>query len=734
MAIAAGRLDVVMQRNIRKFNISKENGSGRSDSYRDIFGCNRFGISELKKTLPPTTFETFMQNLKTGSHVSRETSDAIAEAVKNWAVAKGVTHYCHWFQPQTGSTAEKHDAMLKIDEQGLAIDEFTGDQLVQGEPDASSFPSGGMRTTFEARGYTAWDPTSPMFIIETENGKTLTIPCVFISYTGEALDKKTPLLRSMRAIDVAAKELLAILPEGLKVESVTPVAGPEQEYFLIDKAFFFRRPDLVLTGRVMGGTPSTKGQYLEDHYFGAIPTRVQAFMQETEYELYKIGVVAKTRHNEVAPSQFEIAVLHQDANVAADHNQMVMVTMERVAERHDFKLLLHEKPFDGINGSGKHVNWSMVTNTGINLLSPGSTSSEYLRFMCFLAAILKGIHLYGGLIRASIGSLANDRRLGGNEAPPAIISVFLGETINKLLEQIKAKNFNVQTKTKEMIALGLKSIPNIEKDDTDRNRTSPFAFTGNKFEYRAVGSSASISMPIMVINTVIAEGLKIVADELKKQSGKESDKQVSVMKVLSKIFKETEVVLFDGNNYSNEWAKEAKQRGLPNYHNSLEAMSEFLRNDVMEMFQRHGVLSHREVVSRYNVRCERYLKKFEIECKTLEQMVVQEIIPALECQITGHCEAISAIKSATKTVPQELMKLVQQLTTEMKQIINDTQKLTKDLHIHFGKGDMKDHMKWVIHSGFPAQRKIEKALERAESLVAYKNWPLPKVYEMLHIR
>jgi len=727
-------LSEVTQREVRRFMGPKGNGSGSPGTFREIFGCNRLGIHELKKTLPSNVFDSFMNNLKTGTQVSRDTSNTIAEAVKVWALKKGATHFCHWFQPQTGATAEKHDSLIRVDDEGLPIEEFSGSQLVQGEPDASSFPSGGMRTTFEARGYTAWDPTSPMFIIETENSKTLTIPSVFISYTGEALDKKTPLLRSMKAVEVAAKELLGLLPEPLHAESVVPVAGPEQEYFLIDKAFYYRRPDLVLTDRVLGGQPSTRGQHMEEHYFGNIPTRVQAFMQEVEYELYKIGVVATTRHNEVAPSQFELAVLHQDANVAADHNQMVMVTMDRVAERHNFKLLLHEKPFDGINGSGKHVNWSLRAGKDVNLMSPGNTPAEYLRFLCVLASVLKGIHMYGGLIRASIGSLGNDRRLGGNEAPPAIISVFLGGTLHDMLEQIKVKNFNVATKAKEMIELGLKSVPNIEKDDTDRNRTSPFAFTGNKFEYRAVGSSASISMPVMVINTVVAEGLRQFSKQLKDKLVSEKDKHQAVLQVLHQSFNETEAIIFDGNNYATEWPKEAKKRGLPNYKNSLEAMGEFKRKEVQELFQNHGVLSSTELTSRYIVRCERYLKRFVIECHTLLQLVVQEIVPSAEAQVREHYQAITATKACTGKANQELVAQVKALSTGVTAALRDTKRLVKEMDTVFAIEDMDKHMSWVIQTGIPLQLKVEKTIEEIEENVASKHWSLPKVYEMLHIR
>ncbi len=727
-------LGEVLTRKVRCFHGTTNNGHGNTISIQKIFGCNRFGIQELKKALPTPTYNTFSKSLKSGANVSAEIAGEIAEAVKRWAVEKGVTHYCHWFQPQTGSTAEKHDAIFLADDEGVAFENFTRSELIRGEPDASSFPSGGRRSTFEARGYTAWDPTSPMFIKDTENGKTLCIPSVFISYTGEALDKKTPLLRSMKAIDLATKELLQLLPDPIRTQAAVPVAGPEQEYFLVDKTFFYRRPDLVLTGRMLGGAPSTRGQYLDDHYFGNIPTRVQAFMQEFEYELYKIGVVAKTRHNEVAPSQFEVAVQHQDANIAADHNQMVMVLMSHVAERHDFKLLLHEKPFDGINGSGKHVNWSIRTDEGLNLLSPGKNPKDLLRFLCFLSSVLKGIHQYGGLIRASIGSLGNDKRLGGNEAPPAIISVFLGDAISEIVRQIKDRKQNVKTRAKEIMALGLKSVPHIEKDDTDRNRTSPFAFTGNKFEYRAVGSASSISFPVTVINTVVAEGISQFSRELKSAYKKFKNKETAVMSVLQSSLKETENVIFDGNNYADSWSKEAKRRKLPNYRTSLEAFSELKKKSSIALFESHSVLHPEELLSRYNVRCERYVMLYTIECRTLVDLVLQHVLPSAEAQLKNHYQTLVAMQSISGkqqgvALKQEGKKLSAAIETLVKQV------RVLERHIdQLEKKSIDDQMKWLQNTGLALQYKVESLITDVENFVGYAHWDLPKIYEMLHIR
>jgi glutamine synthetase len=726
-------VEKVNSRTIRKFPLNQSNGMGTPEPIRNIFGMNRFGMNELKQALTSKIFESLNTTLQSGKPVETETSKAIASVVKQWALKKGVTHYCHWFQPQTGSTAEKHDSILTLDDKGLPIEEFSYKQLIQSEPDASSFPSGGMRSTFEARGYTAWDPTSPMFIIDTENGRTLSIPSVFVSYTGEALDKKTPLLRSMRAIDFASQGLMTALGQDAGITSILPTVGPEQEYFLIDKAFYYNRPDLILCGRVFGGQPSTRGQNLDDHYFGQIPSRIQAFMQEVEYELYKIGVLAKTRHNEVAPAQYELAVLHQDANVAADHNQMVMNTLAKVASRHNFKLLLHEKPFEGINGNGKHVNWSLRTNTGTNLLNPGDNKEESLRFLCVLASILTGVSEYSGLIRASIGSLGNDRRLGGNEAPPAIVSVFVGATIRSIFSEIRKKNFTVASKTQEFIKLGLKNIPEVFKDNTDRNRTSPLAFTGDKFEYRSVGGSATISWPVTVINTVVAEGLLKFTEQLNNKISKEKDLETAIFQTLHETLQNTEHVLFEGNNYASDWVTEAQKRKLPNYASCADAYSEYWKKETEMLFAKHHVLSHRELESRATVLSERYVKGSIIECWTLINMVRQHIVPSIENQLCLHAHALESINTIGATQKPHIQKVAKALTLELDELLNLVEALDKTLIAEPETENMLKLLAWVRTECFPIQMQLEAKLGVLEAQVSDELWPLPKVFEMLHI-
>lgn len=727
-------VDMVNKRAVRRFVLNHTNGSGAPEPIRNIFGVNRFGMNELKKALSTRDFNELTKTLHSGRPIDTKTSNAVASAVKTWALKKGITHFCHWFQPQTGSTAEKHDSILSLDDEGLPIEEFSYQQLIQSEPDASSFPSGGMRSTFEARGYTAWDPTSPIFIIDTENGRTLCIPSVFVSYTGEALDKKTPLLRSMKAIDIASKQLLSALNQDEGVNSIVPTVGPEQEYFLVDKAFYHARPDLVLCGRVFGGQPSTKGQNLEDHYFGHIPPRVQAFMHEVEYELYKIGVLAKTRHNEVAPSQYELAVLHQDANVATDQNQMVMATLKKVAESHNFKLLLHEKPYGGMNGNGKHVNWSLRTNTGVNLLDPGETKKENIRFLCVLASILNGVSQYGGLIRASIGSLGNDRRLGGNEAPPAIVSVFLGQTISSIFNQIRKKNFSVPSKTKDFIELGLKNIPNVLKDNTDRNRTSPFAFTGNKFEYRAVGGSSSVSWPVTVINTVIAEGLLQFVKLLETKKKKGKDLETAVFQALHDTLRKVEPVIFEGNNYDEKWIKEAKRRKLPNHPTCAEAFVEYWKKETADLFSRHHVLSHRELESRSNVFCERYVKSLLVEYSTLINLVNQHVVPAAQRQLTLHGKTALSFNTLGIKSKSTLQNLAKTLSSDLDDIIRWVKTLEKVLESRQEDEVSVKNLVWLRQKGFSLQTQIEIKVGVIESQVADELWTLPKVYEMLHIQ
>src|SRR3954454_8649857 len=532
------------------------------------FGVNTLGVRQLRDKLPREVFASLAAPIRQGKKLDRAIAPVVAQVIKEWAIARGVTHFTHWFQPQTGLTAEKHDAFFAFDDDRQPVESFTGDQLIQSEPDASSFPSGGLRATWEARGYTAWNPASPVFIVESTGARTLCIPSVFIGYNGEALDEMTPLLRSSDVLSQKATELLALLGDK-GVTRVSTTLGPEQEYFLIDRAHFAMRPDLVMAGRSLIGAPPPRGQQLEDHYFGGIPERIQACIAEVEYELYKLGVPIVTRHNEVAPSQFEMAPRYEETDVAVDHNQLVMATLRRVALRHNLQALLHEKPFAGINGSGKHCNWSMSVAAdnpeldGYNLLKPGQTPHQNLRFLVFLAAILKAVHKYSGLLRAGIATSGNEHRLGANEAPPAIISVFMGGSLTHVIETI-AEGKVTNSGDQEMIKLGVARLPEIERDNTDRNRTSPFAFTGNKFEFRAVGSSQSIAFPIVLLNGAVAETIGDITTELKAELKKTKKVDDAVFKIVRRIFKETSAIRFEGNNYSEEWVKEAAKRGLPN--------------------------------------------------------------------------------------------------------------------------------------------------------------------------
>ncbi|HMV68666.1 MAG TPA: glutamine synthetase III, partial [Myxococcota bacterium] len=590
-------------------------------SVSEFFGRNTFSLEVMAKKLPKPIFKRVRAAIQEGHKLGRNEADAVAQAVKEWGLENGCTHFTHWFQPMTGSTAEKHDAFLTFDSDGSPIERFTGDALIQSEPDASSFPSGGMRTTFEARGYTAWDPSSPIFIMENPNGNTLCIPSVFISYTGEALDKKTPLLRSMEAIHKASVDLLGLL--GSKVDRVVPTLGCEQEYFLVDRAYWGLRPDLAIGGRTVIGARPPKGQSLEDHYFGSIPPRVQAFMQEVETELYKLGVPAKTRHNEVAPAQYEIAPIFDVANVAVDHNQLTMEILRRVALRHDFKVLLHEKPFAGVNGSGKHNNWSLSAD-GENLLDPGQDPSANLRFLAVLASVLLGVHRHGGLLRASVATYGNDFRLGANEAPPAIMSVFLGDMLSRICDALASDRDLPANPSLAMIELGVSSLPHVAKDTTDRNRTSPVAFTGNKFEFRAVGSSQNPAWPMTVLNTIVADAMGQIGQWIREAGGGEN----AAFSAIKRAIKESSAVRFDGNGYSEEWVVEAARRGLPNHRKTPEALGELRRDGNVAVFVRNHVLTAAEVEARYNVLSEQFVKAADIETDLLRSFVDSTVVPA----------------------------------------------------------------------------------------------------------
>src|SRR4051812_2498605 len=643
----------ITKREVRSVSTSENGADQRTSEY---FGANTFGVRQMRDKLPRDTYAKLLDAVKHGKKLDAAIAPRVAQAIKEWALSHGATHFTHWFQPQTGLTAEKHDAFLSFDD-GQALEAFGAAQLIQSEPDASSFPSGGLRATWEARGYTAWNPASPVFISEMGGVKTLYIPSVFIGYNGEALDEMTPLLRSSDVLSEKAIELLEVLGD-TGVYRVYTTMGPEQEYFLIDRGHFALRPDLVMAGRTLIGAPPPRGQQLEDHYFGGIPERIQACIADVEYELYKLGVPIITRHNEVAPCQFEMAPRFEETDVAVDHNQLVMATLRRVALRHGLQALLHEKPFAGINGSGKHCNWSMSIAAdnpeidGYNLLKPGQTPHQNIRFLVFLAAILRAVYKHAGLLRSGIGTSGNEHRLGANEAPPAIISVFMGGMLTKVIDAIAAGK-TVGSAEQQMIKLGIARLPEIEKDNTDRNRTSPFAFTGNKFEFRAVGSSQSIAFPIVLLNAAVAEAIAEITAALKAELKKTKKVDDAVLKVVRPIFKETSPIRFEGNNYSEEWVKDAAKRGLPNFRRTPEALSQLVTKQSRKLLTSLGILSDEELDSRYHVRVERYIKDMLIEMHTLREMIDTQVLPAAFSYAGSLAASAAQAKSAgIKNIPQ----------------------------------------------------------------------------------
>ncbi|MCR5116399.1 MAG: glutamine synthetase III [Lachnospiraceae bacterium] len=609
----------------------------------EMYGSLVFGDKVMRDKLPKDIYKALRKTIDKGTHLELDVANAVAIAMKEWAVDNGATHYTHWFQPLTGFTAEKHDSFISPTSDGEIIMEFSGKALVKGEPDASSFPSGGIRATFEARGYTAWDPSSPAFIKD----KTLYIPTAFCSYTGEALDKKTPLLRSMDALSREAVKLLKIIGNN-EVESVITTVGPEQEYFLVDKDDYKKRRDLIFTGRTLFGAPAPKGQEMEDHYFGSLRPRVSAFMHELDEELWKVGIPAKTKHNEVAPCQHELAPVFDTTNVAVDHNQLTMELMKKIAEKHNFVCLLHEKPFAGINGSGKHNNWSLSTNTGVNLLDPGKTPAENIQFLLFLVAVIKAVDEHADMLRLSVASAGNDHRLGANEAPPAIISIFLGDELTAVLDSIENEKFFKKGENVQM-GVGAQVIPHFTKDNTDRNRTSPFAFTGNKFEFRSLGSSASVATPNIVLNTAVADALSQFSKKLEGLSGKKLESAIHEL-IKSTITKHKRV-LFDGNGYTDEWVKEAKKRGLYNLKSTPDVLPRLLDKSNKELFIKHGIYSETEIESRYEILLENYTKTIHIEACTLKDMMYHDFMSAVTKYMDDTAEHIVRKKTVSKEIP-----------------------------------------------------------------------------------
>ncbi len=697
---------------------------------KDLFGEYVFNEAVQRERLPKPIFKALQKTIKQGAALDPAIADAVASAMKDWAIEMGATHFTHLFHPMTGLTAEKHDSFMQPSDDGLAILEFSGKELVRGEPDASSFPSGGIRATFEARGYTAWDPTSPAYMLENPNGATLVIPTAFLSWTGEALDKKTPLLRSMQALSLQAIRILKLFGK-TNVHKVFTTVGPEQEYFLIDKHFYYLRPDLLNAGRTLFGTTPPKGQELEDQYFGAIPERVLACMADAETQLFKLGVPVKTRHNEVAPSQYEIAPIFEDSNLATDHQMLTMEIIRRTADSYGLACLFHEKPFAGINGSGKHNNWSMSTDTGENLLNPGDTPHDNAQFLVFCVAVIRAVAKYPELLRVAVSGANNDHRLGANEAPPAIISIFLGEQLQDVIDQLE-QGAAKSTKQGGFMELGVSVLPKLPRDAGDRNRTSPFAFTGNKFEFRAVGASQSVAGPNTVLNTIVAESLDFIATSLEKSVAGGQDLLKAIQALLPGIIKESKKVLFIGDGYSAEWHKEAEARGLPNLRNTVDALPVIVRKDTIELFGKYKVYSERELQSRLTIFAEHYVKTVNVEGRLTSYMARTMILPAAMRYQTIVAGAIAATKAAGVETPSQV-DLLKTLST----VIGDFQKATTALDQalnHHAEGEPMAHAKNSRDAILPAMVAVRTLGDKLETLVADDLWPLPTYREMLFIK
>jgi glutamine synthetase len=706
-----------------------------NEKISELFGKNVFHIEIMREYLPSDAFKSMVESIQNGTRLDRKMADQVASAMKDWAITKGATHYTHWFQPLTGATAEKHDAFFKPIGPGKAIERFDGDLLVQQEPDASSFPNGGIRNTFEARGYTAWDPSSPAFVI----GKTLCIPTIFISYTGESLDYKMPLLKALNVIDQAATEICQYFDKN--VTKVNATLGWEQEYFLIDQALFNARPDLMMTGRALFGHAAAKGQQLEDHYFGSIPDRITAFMREFEKEAILLGIPVTTRHNEVAPNQFECAPIFEECNLANDHNLLLMDLMEKIARKHDFRLLLHEKPFAGVNGSGKHNNWSLGTNTGVNLLAPGKNPKSNLQFLTFFVNTIKAIHDHADILRACIASAGNDHRLGANEAPPAIISVFIGTQLSNLLDDleknIKAGKMTPEDKTELKLNIG--KIPQIMLDNTDRNRTSPFAFTGNKFEFRAVGSSANCASAMIVINTIVAKQLKVFKKSVDARIEKGESKDEAILKELQKLIKESKKIRFEGNGYGDEWVKEAEKRGLNNLKDTPRALKVWGEKNVKQLFDELNILTPRELDARQEIEFDSYILKVQIEARIMGDVVQSMIIPAVieyQNKLIKNVEGLFHVlgDKAGKEAAKGQIELIQRIAIHL-----NSMKAAADKMLMERKAANK--IENVEKKAFAYCDKVKVYFDeiryhadKLELLVDDELWPLPKFREMLFTR
>lgn len=717
--------------------MSKENQTSKSKKISDYFAENVFTEEAMKSYLSEDAFQSVMSATKTGQKIDRKTADQVAAAMKSWAISKGATHFTHWFQPLTGATAEKHDAFFQLTTENKGEEKFDGGALVQQEPDASSFPSGGLRNTFEARGYSVWDPSSPAFIMEIGSGKTLCIPTIFVSYNGEALDYKAPLLKSLHALETAAVEVCHYFDKN--VTKVVPTLGWEQEYFVIDEALYEARPDLVFSGRTLFGHAPAKGQQLEDHYFGSIPERVYAFMLDFETESFKLGIPLKTRHNEVAPGQYEVAPIFEEVNIAVDHNQLLMDVMQRVARRHKLRVLFHEKPFAGINGSGKHNNWSMATDTGKNLLSPGRTPKNNLQFLTFFINVIKAVSEGADLLRASIASAANDFRLGANEAPPAIISVFIGSYMNKILDEIETKVENGKFTEESEHSLRLEihnKIPTLFQDNTDRNRTSPFAFTGNKFEVRAVGSSQNCASTMTVLNTIVADQLINFKKEADSLIAKGKNREVVIMEILKRYITESKKICFEGNNYSKEWEDEAASRGLSNVKNTPRALDFMITKKGIDLFVRNQVFTKEEIHARHEIELEKYIKIVQIEGRIIGELAVNQIIPAA---IQYQNELISNIKGFREIgLDMKHTEAQQNLVTEISEHVNAILKMVHDMtearKAANNIDDIRDRAIAYCDSVKPYFDEIRYHTDKLELLVDDKVWSLPKYRDLLFMK
>jgi glutamine synthetase len=695
----------------------------------EIFGSNVFGKAVMKSRLPKPVYKSLMKTIETSAKLDPTIADTVASAMKDWAIEKGATHYAHVFFPLTGATAEKHDSFLSPDGDGGALAEFTGKQLIQGEPDGSSFPSGGIRATFEARGYTIWDVTSLAYILENPNGTTLCIPTAFVSWTGEALDKKTPVLRSMQALNIQAQRILKLFgkDDGAFVAST---AGPEQEYFLVDRHFYFARPDLYTAGRSLFGAKPPKGQEFEDHYFGAIPERVLAFMLETERDLYKLGIPVKTRHNEVAPGQYEIAPVFESANIATDHQQLIMITLKRVAEKYGMACLTHEKPFAGVNGSGKHVNWSLGSASQGNLLDPGDTPHENAQFLTFCAAVIRAVYKYQGLLRAVVATAGNDHRLGANEAPPAIMSIFLGDQLSDVFKQIKTGGAN-SSLSRGTLTVGVDVLPPLPKDAGDRNRTSPFAFTGNRFEFRAVGSNQSIAGPLVAMNTIVCESLDYCATKLEEATGGDPSKlNAALQSLLTEIINECENIIFNGDGYSEAWHVEAAKRGLLNMKSTPEALPFLGNHEVQALFSKYSVLSERELESRLDIYLEQYCKTVRVEAALTREMAKTLIFPATiryQNELASTCCNLQALGYEFDTNTLD----------KVTELVKYLQESIRELEVALKYGGATSLAAEAIHLGedvLPAMNLVRKYADELEGIVADDLWPLPTYQEMLFIK